>query len=1437
MLYELMVGRRPFTADGREALFAEIQAHDPKPPRQIDRGIPRELERICLKCLSKRRMDRYNTTDDLRADLVTWLGEKPSVHAPQSSVIGRLPEASSSAVRPAKIIPKGLRSFEADDADFFLELLPGPRDRDGLPESIRFWKHRIEETDADKTFSVGLIYGPSGCGKSSLVKAGLLPRLSDQVLPIYLEATAADTEARILKQLGKHIPRLPEHIRLPEACAVLRQQGAGHGRKVLLVIDQFEQWLHAHAQLRNCPLVDALRQCDGERLQAMLLVRDDFFASVHGLFQELESPLLEGSNYALVDRFDKDHARKVLTAFGRAFGKVDDELSREQEKFIAQAVDDLAEDNKVISVRLGLFADMLKMRPWLPSSLHALGGVGGVGVAFLEETLSAKTAPPSHRVHQQAIRRVLRVLLPTGGGNIKGAMQSTEQLCAASGYQPGRQFDELLHILDGELRLITPADPEAHQYEADGGSHSYYQLTHDYLVPALREWLTLKQKETRRGRAQLRLAERSAAWNAKPEKRQLPNVIEWISIRGLTAAHSWSDSERRMMRAARRHYLARLALVAVLAIFAIRLAYDVNGRLHAGALTRGLMNAQEDAVLGFANQLQPYLRWARPELEEVAGRDAQTRADRQQQLHAQLALVAMDDAYVREVYAKLLGAEPLYLGPICHALRPYREQLVADLWAELHQPTAPAARRFRAGLALAEFASESPAWTRDDFAFLAHQLIVANPDHQSKLRKSLSPIRKQLVSDLERFCMDGQLSESQLLGAANALAEFAQDDPRTLERVLSKADLLAFPVVLPSVHAALHPTESQPLADLWAELHEPAISVDRRFRAGLALAVHAAESDQWTDDDFAFLANQLINTSYADHQMTKARTYLRLVRQHVVPHLEKMCLNDELPDLQLLLATNALADLAKDDATCLARVLVGVNSTQYKILFPVLGHRASDWLAQEVSRQPADELSEPDRVELGKRRADAAITLLRQGARDEVFDVLRVRDDPESLTQFVHRCRERDINAQQLLECLRAADRIRQDKRDSERALEDRVMCGLLLALGEYPPDELPRAEREMFVADLADWYATDPSSVIHGAAGWLLRNWGYEETTRTIDQTPVPYVPGREWFTQQIDIGAAVGSSLGHETAKLPQTFYLTFVVFPAGEYEVGSPEVEADRRDRVERLHRVTITRPFALLDREVTMAEFSAFDPGYLERLSTVYHEEGSSKRVIDRRLDASNAANTINWYDSVRFCRWLTKQAGWLEEDQPYPAPTLLDQEEFPADADPLAGGAPENWPLHLDRRGFRLPTVDEWEIACRAGTRSRYGFGCDVALLEQYGWVKGRSGDWLHEVRMRKPSLAGLFDMHGNVLEWCHDWYGNHQLDGAIDPTEPSALILQDAGPKVDAKRRVSRGGCWRFASRYCRSAYQCSDRPYFEFDRLGLRLAVGLPAKPGPLDD
>jgi hypothetical protein len=233
--------------------------------------------------------------------------------------------------------------------------------------------------------------------------------------------------------------------------------------------------------------------------------------------RDLEVELEPGRNIALVDLFDPDHAGKVLAALGRAFGRLPDkagETNKEQKAFLHQAVAGLSQGNKLICVRLALFAEMMKGRAWTPATLKNVGGTEGVGITFLEDTFSSPTANPRYRMHQKAARSVLKALLPESGTDIKGHMRSQQNLLEASGYASRpRDFDELLRILDGELRLITPTDPEG-QAIADSSSVStggkYYQLTHDYLVSSLRDWLTRKQKETRRGRAELLLAASAA---------------------------------------------------------------------------------------------------------------------------------------------------------------------------------------------------------------------------------------------------------------------------------------------------------------------------------------------------------------------------------------------------------------------------------------------------------------------------------------------------------------------------------------------------------------------------------------------------------------------------------------------------------------------------------------------------------------------------------------------------------------------------------------------------------------------------------------------------------------------------------------------------------------------------------------------------------------
>ena len=480
-------------ATARTRFWSRSRPQEPRPPRQLDDAVPAELDRICLRALAKRASDRYSTAHDLAEDLRHWLARGRTRRRPGASEPARRrprrrradprtpcprPSPAPSRVgQPVQVVPKGLRSFDAADADFFLELLPGPRDRDGLPDSLRFWKRRIEETDPDQTFSVGLLYGPSGCGKSSLVKAGLLPRLAEHVQAVYVEATPDETEARLLKGLRKRCPDLPDNLGLVETLAELRRRGGDrsrlrhrrmirspNGSKVLLVLDQFEQWLHAKRSEQHTELVQALRQCDGEHVQCLVLVRDDFGMAATRFMRDLEIRIVEGHNFATVDLFDPGHARKVLAEFGRAFGRLPAnpaELTPEQERFLDQAVAGLAQDGKVIPVRLALFAEMVKGKPWTPATLRQVGGTEGVGVTFLEETFGAATAPPPHRLHQKAARAVLQALLPEPGADLKGHMRSHQELQDAAGYA-GRppEFADLMHILDTELRLVTPTDPE-----------------------------------------------------------------------------------------------------------------------------------------------------------------------------------------------------------------------------------------------------------------------------------------------------------------------------------------------------------------------------------------------------------------------------------------------------------------------------------------------------------------------------------------------------------------------------------------------------------------------------------------------------------------------------------------------------------------------------------------------------------------------------------------------------------------------------------------------------------------------------------------------------------------------------------------------------------------------------------------------------------------
>jgi serine/threonine protein kinase len=835
VLYELTTGRRPFRGETAADVLAEVATLEVRPPRQVDDAIPREIERICLKALAKRATERYTTAGDMAEDLRHFVSHlsaekrfspdiaRPAEAAPSSppassfsTPMAGSPSTLPSDSRPLRVVPRGFRPFEAKDADYFLELLPGPRDRDGLPAGIRFWKNRVEETDANETFSVGLLYGPSGCGKSSLVRAGLLPRLNAGILSVYVEATAGDTEARLLRGLRKRCPDLPADLRLVEALAEIRRgRYLPANRKVFIVIDQFEQWLHAKRSQADAELVQGLRHCDGERLQCLVMVRDDFWLSASRFMQELEIRLAEGENCCLVDLFDLRHAKRVLAAFGRAFGTLPESpaaQTKEQGRFLDQAVKALSQEGRVICVRLALFAEMIKGRPWDPASLKEMGGMEGIGPAFLEETFGPRASPRNRR-HLQAAQNVLRALLPEQTADIKGNLKSYEQLLQASGYaHRPKDFEELLHVLDGELRLIMLAEPEerdaAEIAEAPAGGRGHYQLTHDYLVPAIRQWHA--RTAIRRSRAGLQLADWTAAWNARPENRYLPDLRQWVNIRLFTRKSEWTPPQRKMMGKAARYHAVRAGCAAAILLMLMAWGMMIRGRIveqrdsdHAAALVASLLDAKIERVPDIVQQMAAYRPWSNPLLER-AWDEASRNGNSAARLRAGLALLPGDAGKVDFVYRRLLDAEPQEVAVLRNFLWRYalprqKEELIGRLWSVVDRPQpGKEHQRLRAACALAAYDPESPRWDRAGGP-VVEQLVAVNPIFLAVWLDGFRPVASRLLAPLSAVFREGTEAPRSL--ACSLLADYAANQPAMLCDLLMDADEAQFAMLIAKVES------------------------------------------------------------------------------------------------------------------------------------------------------------------------------------------------------------------------------------------------------------------------------------------------------------------------------------------------------------------------------------------------------------------------------------------------------------------------------------------------------------------------------------------------------------------------------------------------------------------------------------------------------------
>lgn len=798
VFYELLTGQRPFQR------ISEVLNASPVPLTDRNPVLPEALERICLRMLARERSQRFPSCGVVAASLRAWL------QGGSSEVVG-ISENPHLGTSEQPVRPRGLGAFSEADADVYPGLLPGPVGLSGLPISLEFWKQFLESAPNEDA-AVGLLYGPSGCGKSSFLRAGLIPRLSADLRVILVECTAKGTERAIVRQLlGRGATHSAD---LPDAAAAIASCSAGMGQKLVLILDQFEQWLHGNLPDSQATLIRGLRYCDGVRIQAVVVVREEFWVAASRFGAALDVQFHDGRNASMLDLLPLKHAQRVLEKFGRGLGRIHSPPSLEQQEFLLEAVDSMQQHGLVSPIQLSLLSDALIERPWTVQSLRAIGDAGGAGLQMLRENLSTQSRHPEQRYFSQAAQRVLAALLPAPGMQIRGGRRSYRELRAVSAiFEKSADFPRLLDLLVTRLRLVTPCAPD----EDGAGTSSvdeddrYFELTHDYVVPILREWMKETLLGTREGRARLLLEERTLQWQAagRPD-RLLPSLWEWLRIRRWVPARLQTDSQKIMLRRINRRLLSRgilmLGISTLVLLAGLQAERQIAGELRQRAavgLISGTASSRLEDLGQWLDQLQRFEGDLSPLLKRALDNAAE---NSQQQLNLLLALHSPAFANPETggaLLQRLPGLTLEQLAAFDWQRLAWNKQLLTALRSLVANRNADPGQRLRAACLLAAERTGgqdlTPAWLTNELSrVLVLQLSSLPPGELVAARKLLGGIGQPLVSELLRAFESAAAEPLQAANLAELLAEFARNELPALGEALlvsnAAADSVLFPV-------------------------------------------------------------------------------------------------------------------------------------------------------------------------------------------------------------------------------------------------------------------------------------------------------------------------------------------------------------------------------------------------------------------------------------------------------------------------------------------------------------------------------------------------------------------------------------------------------------------------------------------------------------------
>lgn len=482
---------------------------------------------------------------------------------------------------------------------------------------------------------------------------------------------------------------------------------------------------------------------------------------------------------------------------------------------------------------------------------------------------------------------------------------------------------------------------------------------------------------------------------------------------------------------------------------------------------------------------------------------------------------------------------------------------------------------------------------------------------------------------------------------------------------------------------------------------------------------------------------------------------LQPIRHYANARLRDSMGNRRLEAVQRLHAAYALADSDEGARDFVLAAIPTAPAAECKNIITALEHAKKEAVA-EVSRQWRKSTDTSSKVRY-------AIVALHLDDPEPARAQLAIKENPIERTAFIraYAAWHGDLSV--------AARRLAASNDEAFRS-------GLCAALGTVDSTESGSA-----IDAIRKVYAEASDGGTHSAAGWALRQWG--GNLPKIERSTAP-VLDRHWFV----------NGKGIAMIEVPDG---TFIMGTAGmpQFDDESPA------------HEVVLTRPYYLADREVTVEQFQRFvDDADYPASEKPRNWEGPSK---DYSPTPDCPVQMVSWFDAILYCNWLSEREGrnkcYVRTGKKLMIKDYIGREE-----------ENDEWRCDFAADGYRLPTEAEWEFAARAGSSADYCFGAGTTTLADYDWFVNNADTRTWPGGRKLPNARGLFDMHGNVCEWCWDYEAAYSAEPIKDPHGPAM-----------GKDRVLRGGAVTLGALACRSAYRGTHRPTFRSAGYGIRVCCG----------